>query len=130
MLGSVCKEQGTLTASLLERPAPRCNASPGRSHQSLTPLSSLMFAEAAQSVGLPPGVLNIVLEAEVGGARLLTTHPLAVAQRVSSGAVHVNGALSSTFVPFGGIKESGLGDERGIEGLRLYQQLKILSVTA
>lgn len=54
---------------------------------------------------------------------------LAVAQRVDSGAVHVNGALSSTFVPFGGIKASGLGHERGVEGMRMFQRLKIFSVT-
>lgn len=53
----------------------------------------------------------------------------AVAQRVDSGAVHVNGALSSTFVPFGGIKSSGLGHERGVEGMRMFQRLKIFSVT-
>jgi aldehyde dehydrogenase (NAD+) len=54
---------------------------------------------------------------------------LAVARRVHSGAVHVNGALSSTFAPFGGIKASGLGHERGIEGMRMFQQLKVFSVT-
>lgn len=54
---------------------------------------------------------------------------LAVATRVDSGAVHVNGALSSTFVPFGGIKSSGLGHERGVEGMRMFQRLKIFSVT-
>lgn len=41
----------------------------------LTPLSAMVFAEAAQDAELPPGVLNVVLEAGVEGARLLTTHP-------------------------------------------------------
>jgi aldehyde dehydrogenase (NAD+) len=54
---------------------------------------------------------------------------LAVARRVDSGAVHVNGALSSSYVPFGGIKSSGLGHERGVEGMRLFQRMKIFSVT-
>ena len=54
---------------------------------------------------------------------------LAVARRIHSGAVHVNGALSSTFVPFGGVKASGLGHERGIEGMRMFQRLRIFSVT-
>ena len=53
----------------------------------------------------------------------------AVAQRVKSGAVHVNGALSSTFAPFGGIKASGVGHERGIEGMRMFQRLTVFSVT-
>lgn len=55
---------------------------------------------------------------------------LAVAQRVQSGAVHVNGALSSSFVPFGGIKASGIGHERGVEGMRLFQRMTVYSVTA
>lgn len=54
---------------------------------------------------------------------------LAVAQRVESGAVHVNGAVSSTFVAFGGIKASGVGVERGEEGMRLFQRLTVHSVT-
>jgi aldehyde dehydrogenase (NAD+) len=41
----------------------------------LTPLSALIFAEAAEEALLPKGVLNIVLEAGVDGAQLLTTHP-------------------------------------------------------
>lgn len=54
---------------------------------------------------------------------------LAVAERIESGAVHVNGALSSSFVPFGGIKASGVGHERGIEGLRLFQRMTVYSQT-
>lgn len=53
----------------------------------------------------------------------------AVAQRIQSGAVHVNGALSSTYVPFGGIRASGIGHERGFEGMRLFQRMVIHSVT-
>jgi aldehyde dehydrogenase (NAD+) len=53
----------------------------------------------------------------------------AVAQRVESGAVHVNGAVSSTFAPFGGIKASGVGLERGVDGMRLFQRTTIHSVT-
>ena len=41
----------------------------------LTPLSAMLFADAAKEVGLPPGVLNVVLEAGFKGAQLLTTHP-------------------------------------------------------
>ncbi len=41
----------------------------------LTPLSALVFAEAAVEAQLPPGVLNIVLEPGLDGARLMTTHP-------------------------------------------------------
>jgi aldehyde dehydrogenase (NAD+) len=41
----------------------------------LTPLSAMVFAEAAAEAELPPGVLNIVLESGLEGARLMTTHP-------------------------------------------------------
>ncbi|MET0269182.1 MAG: aldehyde dehydrogenase family protein [Sphingomonas sp.] len=41
----------------------------------LTPLSALVFADAAEEAGLPPGVLNIVIEGGIEGARLLTTNP-------------------------------------------------------
>lgn len=39
----------------------------------LTPLSAMIFAEAAQEAELPPGVLNVVVEGGLEGARLLTT---------------------------------------------------------
>src|SRR5262249_7544078 len=41
----------------------------------LTPISSLAFGAAAQAVGLPPGVLSVVVEEGSAGAELLTTHP-------------------------------------------------------
>ncbi len=40
----------------------------------LTPLSALVFAEAAEAAGLPPGVLNIVVEAGLEGGKLMSTH--------------------------------------------------------
>ncbi len=41
----------------------------------LTPISAMVFAQAAIEAELPPGVLNIVLEPGLEGARLMTTHP-------------------------------------------------------
>lgn len=41
----------------------------------LTPLSTVVFGEAAEEAELPPGVLNIVIEGGIEGARLLTTEP-------------------------------------------------------
>jgi len=40
----------------------------------LTPLSAMVFAEAAAESGLPPGVLNVALEAGLEGGKLLSTH--------------------------------------------------------
>lgn len=41
----------------------------------LTPLEATVFGEAAEEAGLPPGVLNIVVEGGNEGAVLLTTDP-------------------------------------------------------
>lgn len=51
-----------------------------------------------------------------------------VGERVRSGSVHVNAALSSTYASFGGQRASGYGRERGVEGMRLYQQLSCLTL--
>ncbi|HEX4865292.1 MAG TPA: aldehyde dehydrogenase family protein [Acidimicrobiales bacterium] len=48
--------------SVLLRPSP------------LTPLSALVFGEAAEEAGIPPGVLNVVPEAGSEGAVTMTTH--------------------------------------------------------
>jgi aldehyde dehydrogenase (NAD+) len=53
---------------------------------------------------------------------------LQVALRIRSGTVNINGALSSTYASFGGQRMSGVGRERGIEGLRIYQQLSCLNI--
>jgi aldehyde dehydrogenase (NAD+) len=41
----------------------------------LTPLEAVVFGEAAEEAGLPPGVLNVVAEAGNEGGVLLGTHP-------------------------------------------------------
>ena len=52
----------------------------------------------------------------------------AVARRIRSGAVNVNTSLFSAFAPGGGYKQSGLGRERGIEGIREFQEVKHLVI--
>jgi acyl-CoA reductase-like NAD-dependent aldehyde dehydrogenase len=49
--------------SLVLRPSP------------LTPLSAMLFGEAADAAGLPPGVLNVVIDQAIEGGKLITTHP-------------------------------------------------------
>jgi acyl-CoA reductase-like NAD-dependent aldehyde dehydrogenase len=41
----------------------------------LTPLSAMLFGEAADAAGLPPGVLNVVIDQQIEGGKLITTHP-------------------------------------------------------
>lgn len=47
-----------------------------------------------------------------------------VGRRLRSGAVNVNASLFSAYAPGGGYKESGLGRERGPDGIREFQELK------
>jgi aldehyde dehydrogenase (NAD+) len=53
---------------------------------------------------------------------------LKVALQIRSGTVNVNGALASAYASSGGQRMSGIGRERGIEGLRIYQQLSGLNI--
>ena len=48
----------------------------------------------------------------------------AVARRIRSGSVAINGLSVDPKMPFGGFKESGLGREGGIEGLDPYFEIK------
>lgn len=53
-----------------------------------------------------------------------------VAERIRAGAVSVNGGYSGAYASSGGYKHSGLGRERGIDGIRALQQVKHLSVSS
>jgi aldehyde dehydrogenase (NAD+) len=55
-------------------------------------------------------------------------HALAVARKVQSGTVGVNGYMPSLGAPFGGIKASGLGREFGPETIGNYQQVKSIYI--
>ncbi|MEU1208711.1 aldehyde dehydrogenase [Nocardia sp. NPDC005825] len=48
----------------------------------------------------------------------------ALARRVQTGSIGVNGYTMDHGAPFGGVKDSGLGRELGPEGLAAYQQYK------
>jgi aldehyde dehydrogenase (NAD+) len=53
---------------------------------------------------------------------------LAVAKRLRTGTVNINGGVFSAYASSGGWRESGLGRERGIEGLRVYQQVQMINL--
>lgn len=61
------------------------------------------------------------LSAQVYGAD--TAAATAVARRIRAGAVNVNTSLFSAYAPGGGFKQSGLGRERGVEGIRDFQEV-------
>ncbi|NMN95874.1 aldehyde dehydrogenase [Antrihabitans stalactiti] len=48
----------------------------------------------------------------------------AIARRVQSGSIGINGYTMDHGAPFGGVKDSGMGRELGPEGLAAYQQYK------
>lgn len=49
---------------------------------------------------------------------------LAIARRIRTGSVGVNGYLPDLGAPFGGVKHSGIGRELGPDGLAAYQRTK------
>jgi geranial dehydrogenase len=52
----------------------------------------------------------------------------AVARRVHTGTIGINGYMPSLGSPFGGVKASGMGSEFGPEAVASYQQLKSIYV--
>jgi len=55
-------------------------------------------------------------------------HALAVARRIRSGQVDVNGAPWNPLAPFGGFRQSGLGRENGVYGLEEYLEYKAIQL--
>jgi aldehyde dehydrogenase (NAD+) len=55
---------------------------------------------------------------------------LAVAQRIRSGAVELNGSSIGPTAPMGGFKSSGLGRENGPEGLGAFIELRAIGLPA
>nr|WP_328799558.1 aldehyde dehydrogenase family protein [Rhodococcus sp. T7] len=51
-------------------------------------------------------------------------HALAVARRIQTGAVEINGNGAGFHAPFGGFKHSGIGREAGLEGFDAFVELK------
>jgi aldehyde dehydrogenase (NAD+) len=55
---------------------------------------------------------------------------MALARRIRTGNVTVNGLNLQVSVPFGGYKESGIGRVGGPEGLEAYQEIKSVYMPA
>lgn len=52
----------------------------------------------------------------------------AVARRMRTGSVDINGAAYNPMAPFGGYKESGIGREMGAAGLEEYLEIKAIGI--
>lgn len=55
-------------------------------------------------------------------------HGLAVARRIKTGTVEINGAKVGFFSPIGGVKKSGIGREAGLEGFDAYVDIKSIGL--
>ena len=55
-------------------------------------------------------------------------HALAVARRIRSGQIDLNGAPWNPLAPFGGYRQSGLGRENGVYGLEEYLEYKAIQL--
>ncbi|OHV32088.1 MULTISPECIES: aldehyde dehydrogenase family protein [Pseudofrankia] len=54
---------------------------------------------------------------------------LSLAERIRSGTVQVNRGAANAYTPMGGVKQSGIGRERGVAGFREYQEIKHVVVS-
>jgi aldehyde dehydrogenase (NAD+) len=74
----------------------------------------------------------IANDSELGLSAAIMTHDLglgmSIAKRLRTGGVEINHALAGAYTPMGGYKQSGVGRERGVAGLREYQETKHISV--
>jgi len=71
---------------------------------------------------LPYGLVAGVYTSDIGRAFQL-------AQRIEAGSVWINGwYLGGVQAPTGGIKDSGIGRERGLAGIRNYLQIKNVAI--
>ncbi len=66
------------------------------------------------------------LSAQVYGADVAAA--TGVARRLRTGAVNVNTSVFSAYAPSGGYKQSGLGRERGPDGIRAFQEVKHIAI--
>ncbi len=53
---------------------------------------------------------------------------LDVARRLKTGTVNVNSFFGSAYASSGGHKMSGIGRERGVEGIRAFQEIQVLNL--
>jgi acyl-CoA reductase-like NAD-dependent aldehyde dehydrogenase len=102
------------------------NANPAARDEIFGPvLSVLGYEDLDDAVRIandsPYGLSGQVYGADVGAAT-------AVARRLRTGAVNVNTAVFSAYAPGGGYKESGLGRERGTDGIRAFQEVKHMAI--
>ena len=78
-------------------------------------------------------VIDRANDSEYGlGGTIWTSNPeraQALAMRIQTGTVWVNKHLDMPFdIPFGGAKQSGIGREQGVDGMKEFTQVKIINI--
>jgi aldehyde dehydrogenase (NAD+) len=53
---------------------------------------------------------------------------ISVASRIRTGSVNINGGMASAYASSGGWGSSGIARERGVEGLRIYQNIQCMNI--
>jgi acyl-CoA reductase-like NAD-dependent aldehyde dehydrogenase len=66
------------------------------------------------------------LSAQVYGADVAAA--VTIGRKLRAGAVNVNATVFSAYAPSGGYKQSGLGRERGPDGIREFQEVKHMAI--
>lgn len=102
------------------------NSNPAAQEEIFGPvISVLSYTDIDDAVRIandsPYGLSGQVYSADTAAAT-------AVARRLRTGAVNVNTGMFSAYAPSGGYKQSGLGRERGTEGIRAFQEVKHLAI--
>jgi acyl-CoA reductase-like NAD-dependent aldehyde dehydrogenase len=102
------------------------NANPAAQEEIFGPVLSVIgYADVDDAVRIandtPYGLSGQVYGADAAAAT-------AVARRLRTGAVNVNTSVFSAYAPGGGYKQSGLGRERGPDGIRAFQEVKHLAI--
>jgi aldehyde dehydrogenase (NAD+) len=85
-------------------------------------LSIIPFADDDEAVA----IANNSRYGLAGGVWGSDERALAVARRMRTGAVDINGGAFNPFAPFGGYKQSGVGRELGEYGLAEFRQVKAI----
>jgi aldehyde dehydrogenase (NAD+) len=98
------------------------NANPAAQEEIFGPVLSVIGYEDVDDAVRIANDSIYGLSAQVYGADVAAA--TAVARRIRSGAVNVNSSMFSAYAPSGGYKQSGLGRERGTDGIRAFQELK------
>jgi aldehyde dehydrogenase (NAD+) len=88
-------------------------------------LSILPYEDEEQAVAIANGVVYGLAGGVWSGDK---DHAVAVARRLRTGQVEVNGGAFNPNAPFGGYKQSGIGREYGTHGFEEFLETKAMQL--